>query len=70
MTTAIPRLIFMFIVHLALDDATPFTLMRSLLDGEHRRLDVVEQSDGKGRALTLERPFTSGAVCLLEISSN
>jgi hypothetical protein len=52
------------------DETTPFTVKRSLLDDEHRRLDVVEESDGKGRALTIERPFKSGSVCLLEISSN
>lgn len=57
------------ISNLPWDDATPFTLKRSLLNAEHRRLDTVEQSDGKGRALTLERPFASGSVCLLEISS-
>jgi len=57
------------ITNLPWDDATPFTLKRSLLNAEHRLLDTVEQSDGKGRALTLERPFASGSVCLLEISS-
>jgi hypothetical protein len=53
------------ISNLPWDDATPFPVKRSLLDGEHCRLDVVEQSDGKGRALTPERPFASGSVCLL-----
>jgi hypothetical protein len=57
------------IANLPWDDATPFTVKRSLLDSDHRRLEVVEQLGGKGRALILEKPFGSGSVCLLEISA-
>jgi hypothetical protein len=58
------------ICNLPWDETTPLTVKRSLLNSEHRRLDVVEQYDGKGRKLTIERPFSSGSVCLLEISAN
>ncbi len=58
------------VVNLPWSETTPFRVKRYLLDGTHRRLDMVEQSDGKGRAFTLERPFAAGSVCLLELSSN
>ena len=49
-------------------DDTVFRVTRSLLDGEHPRLVQVEEFEGKGRSMTLEKPFASASVCLIELS--
>lgn len=54
------------IEHLPWTDDTPFAVTRRLLDGNHR-LAVVEETTGRGRTLTLERPLAAPAVCLIEL---
>jgi len=48
------------------DGQTPFAVKLSLLDGKGR-LDVVDQQQTQGREITIENPFQSPSVCLVEI---
>jgi len=45
---------------------TRVSIKRWLLDDTHR-LSLVEEASATGHALTLERPFGSGSVCLVEL---
>ena len=42
------------------------SVRRWLLDGEHR-FSVVEEMRASGNEITMERPFRSGSVCLVEL---
>lgn len=48
------------------DEDTPFTVKRSLIDARHR-LETVEETTARGRSLTIDKPFSSASVCLIEI---
>jgi len=47
-------------------DGATVSIKRWLLDGEHR-LSLVEETRDTGSDITLERPFRSGSVCLVEL---
>ena len=48
------------------DGQTRFAVKLSLLDAK-RRLDVVDRHQAQGRETTIENPFRSPSVCLVEI---
>ena len=48
------------------DEDTPFTVKRSLINARHR-LETVEETTARGRSLTIDKPFSSASVCLIEI---
>lgn len=54
------------VTNLPWDGQTPFAVKLSLLDAK-RRLDVVDQRKAQGREITIENPFRSRSVCLVEI---
>lgn len=45
---------------------TSFKVKRQLLDQGHK-LSIVEETFGKGRSFTMERPFGCAAVCVIEL---